>query len=312
MQLCNSGCSRRDERLADYEKGRGSLESFFVKTAPDLGLRLRDTNGLPLLPKAWSYNLRGKEFTVIVEGDASAQLHSFLTNAVGPLRARQAVSAGSTNQVEQRLYDAGGGATVSLNSGIEEDGKKYTSLVVIGYTTSFLDAAAMYRRMFKDVPAAMAHSRRQYAALDAAQASAPYLTNFVRFFPDAEVNYRHFGGGFGYDVGVDLWGRYEFRMQLPLVFDLSGEEIVEYGEPMFLVLEFSEVNSSPDGIPATSFRGEGQRRFGSLEWQKIVEASGDFGAVGYHMITNRPIPGAESRIAYRKRVELDRKRTGIR
>jgi hypothetical protein len=152
----------------------------------------------------------------------------------------------------------------------------------------------------------------QYAALDAAQASAPYLTNFVRFFPDAEVNYRHFGAGFGYDVGVDLWGRYEFRMQLPLVLDLSGEEIVEYGEPTFLILEFSEVKSSPEGNPTTSLRREGQRRFGSVDWQKIVEANGDFGAIGYHMITNQPIPGAESRIAYRKRVELDRKRTGIR
>ena len=43
-------------------------------------------------------------------------------------------------------------------------------------------------------------------ALDAARPSAPYLSDFVRLFPSAEVNYRTFGGSYGpgFDVGVGL------------------------------------------------------------------------------------------------------------
>src|SRR5687768_11224807 len=61
----------------------------------------------------------------------------------------------------------------------------------------------------------------KFAALDAVRDSAPFVSEFVRLFPRAEVNYRYFTSSDepGFDVGVDLHERYEFRMQLPALFD---------------------------------------------------------------------------------------------
>ena len=131
-----------------------------------------------------------------------------------------------------------------------------------------------------------------FAALDAARASAPYVSEFVRLFPKADVNYRYFAGTGepGFDIGVDLYERYELRMQLPVRFDPGQRSIVGYGEPKFYLFEAASQKDR-----ATSYNPAGERRFGSAEWRRIVEKNGDFGVIGYAMVTNRPVPGFKDR-----------------
>ncbi len=287
-----AGCSDRDAQFTDFQPAKGDLGSFILEQAPKFGVRLLATNDLPTLPNKWEQRLSGEELTVVVAGDYVEAFHAFLSKAVGNLPGQSVPPKPVTVGVQQLFYGPNFGATVSCTREITDDGRVFTSLVIIGFAVSPADAAS-YARMLMEAPK-IADNRD--AALDAARISAPYLTNFVRLFPEAEVLYRNFGGGFGYSVSVDLHGRYEVWIQLPVIFDTpSHDNVIGYGEPSFGISEFERVLLSKSGQLETWFKKESQRGFGSTEWQKIVEANGDFGAIGYRMITNQPIPGAELR-----------------
>lgn len=131
--------------------------------------------------------------------------------------------------------------------------------------------------------------KRRFDALDAARPTAPYISDFVRLFPEAHVNYRYFKNGDepGFNVTAVLYGRYELTMQLPVDFDQSRRHVVGYGEPNFYLLEVKSV--SRDGV--ISFNSRDQKTFRGAGWQKIVKAHGDFRAIGYDMVTNQPVPG---------------------
>src|SRR5215510_4643252 len=79
----------------------------------------------------------------------------------------------------------------------------------------------------------------RFAALDAVRDSAPFVSEFVRLFPGAEVNYRYFGSTDepGFDVEADLYERYELTMQLPVRFDSERRKVIGYGEPTFYLVE---------------------------------------------------------------------------
>ena len=139
--------------------------------------------------------------------------------------------------------------------------------------------------------------KERFAALDVVRASAPYLSEFLRLYPNAEVNYRYFASRDepGFDVGVDLYDRYEFRMQLPVHFDSERRRVVGYGDPKFVIWEVDSVTTSPSGTAETSFVSAGERHFGSAEWHTLVAHGGDFSAIGYNMQTNRPVKGFRDR-----------------
>ena len=139
--------------------------------------------------------------------------------------------------------------------------------------------------------------KARFAALDAVRDSAPYVSEFIRLFPRAQVNYRYFTGTGepGFDVGVDLHERYEFRMQLPVRFDLDRVKVIGYGEPKFVIWEAASVTRGPSGLASTRLNPAGERHFGSAEWRTLVERGGDFSAIGYTMTTNRPVPGFAQR-----------------
>jgi hypothetical protein len=135
--------------------------------------------------------------------------------------------------------------------------------------------------------------KERFASLDAVRDSAPYVPEFVRLFPGAEVNYRYFSSNDqpGFDVGVDLYERYELRMQLAVRFDAERRSVVGYGEPQFAIWEAATITRGPSGIAQESYNPAGERHFGSAEWRTLVEHGGDFAAIGYTMVTNQPVVG---------------------
>lgn len=137
----------------------------------------------------------------------------------------------------------------------------------------------------------------RFAALDAVRDSAPYVSEFVRLFPTAEVSYRYFTSTDepGFDVGVDLHERYEFRMQLPVRFDSERSKVIGYGDPQFSIWEAASVTRGPSGIAGTTLNPAGERHFGSAEWRTLVEHSGDFTAIGYVILTNQSVAGFRDR-----------------
>lgn len=139
--------------------------------------------------------------------------------------------------------------------------------------------------------------KERFAALDAVRPTAPYVSDFVRLFPRAEVNYRYFTGTGepGFNIAVDLHERYELGMQLPVRFDSERRKVIGYGEPQFLITEAASVARRPGGTGQTTMNPDGQRRFGSAEWRTLVEQGGDFAAIGYTMATNQPVAGFKDR-----------------
>jgi len=49
------------------------------------------------------------------------------------------------------------------------------------------------------------------------------------------------------------------------------------------------------GAIIPSYNPAGERHFGSADWRRIVESGGEFSAIGYTMITNKPVAGFKDR-----------------
>jgi hypothetical protein len=291
-----TGCSDRPKQLDGYEQGKGGLGDFIVNAAPKLGVRLLATNGLPSIPGRWYHQARPDELAVILEGNCFPELHAFLTNAVGAMRGQP--TQDKVTGITEAYYGTNFGATVSCRSGIADAGKEYTSLVIVGYGASPVTTEAS-----NPTPKQVAEywtlllqesekGKERFKALDHARASAPCLQDFLRLFPEAEVNYSYWGGtsGPGYVVEVDLHGRYEFELRLPVRFDSSRRSIIGYGEPTFYLRELAKQEGR-----GRSYNPAGERRFGTAEWQRIVESRGSFQAIGYSMVTDQPAPGYQDR-----------------
>jgi hypothetical protein len=288
LLLVLAGCSG-SAPLDGYQQGKGDLRDFIASAAPRLGVILLQSNRLPPVPGRWHYQARPDELAVIVEGDCFPDLHRFLTNVVGPAQGSSITD--KTTGVLETYYGSNLTATVCCRSGITDAGKKYTSLVIVGHGA----AAGKQEGYAQQLREAVEKANDSHRALDVARPSAPYISDIVRLFPNAEVRYRSFSGGLGFDVTADLFERYELTMQLPVVFDSSRSKVIDYGEPRFTLLEAAVVKRNKSGIAETTLNPAGERCFGPTEWQKIVEAGGDFSAIGYAMLTNSPVPGFSGR-----------------
>jgi hypothetical protein len=288
--LALAGCSDGINQLDGYQMAKGDLGDFILQSAPKFGVRLLTTNGLPAVPARWRHRATSDELVVIVDGNCYPQLDALLTKAVGPL---QGQPRPNRNGSLEAYFGTNVGATVSCEWGIREAGREYTSFVIVGYGLPASDQAKREQLLRE----AVKNGNDAFTALDAARSSAPYVSEFLRLFPKAEVRYRSFTGGLGFDINVDLYERYEFTMQLPAVFDSSRSKVIDYGEPRFTLWEAATVKQNKSGIAETTLNPTGERRFGSVEWRKIVETGGDFGAIGYTLITNKPVQGFSDRKA---------------
>lgn len=149
--------------------------------------------------------------------------------------------------------------------------------------------------------------RSEYdAALAEATNAIPYATDFARLFPGAASYLSYYTGLAGSSSLVMenlLFDRYQLIMKIPVTFDTSRRKVSTFGEPEFLLLEFSQVTierrvgRDPDGnsVTAENLRpgksGDRSLRFGAVEWKKVVEAAGDFSVIGFTVLTNSPAPG---------------------
>jgi len=190
-------------------------------------------------------------------------------------------------------YGTNLGVTMGCGTEKHADGKQYTGFFILNYGAANVGAGSMTPEEYARVMTQEVQKANEwFAALSAAQPSAPLVVEFLRLFPHAEVRFRYFTstGEPGFDVEVDLHERYELGMQLPVRFDSEGLEVIGYGEPKFHLWEATNVVKRQ-----TSRDPAGGRTFGSAEWRTLVAHGGDFSAIGYIMRTNQPIAGFRDR-----------------
>ena len=133
------------------------------------------------------------------------------------------------------------------------------------------------------------------AALSDATNSIPFAADFVRFVPVTQRFFSYYIGGAGpsqFCMKGCMYDRYQFTMVVPVTFDDKRRKIKTFGEPEFLLQEVTSVVPNPpgEGGVSVSWNTDCQRRFGSSDWQRIVNAGGDFSAIGYKCVTNSPVP----------------------
>ena len=98
-----------------------------------------------------------------------------------------------------------------------------------------------------------------------------------------------------WNTEVYFGGRYEFTMQVEVEvsYDFSAITKVK-GEPKFYLSEVSRVRHYPNGTWGNDYDGNNERHFGRAESRKIVDAKGDFSAIGIKLKQGpavRGIPG---------------------
>ncbi len=80
--------------------------------------------------------------------------------------------------------------------------------------------------------------------------------------------------------------RYELTMQVPVAI-ASSNIGKKTGNPRFYLVEIREVTVSAKGQVEATF-GE-SLEFGLAEWNKVVDANGDFGAIGFQFKNDAPV-----------------------
>ena len=77
-------------------------------------------------------------------------------------------------------------------------------------------------------------------------------------------------------------------MNIDVTFSPSGA-IASYSKPQFLLLEVSSVSHS--GVSTSVQYSDNQRRFGLVDWKKVVNSGGDLRVLGFKTEEDRPVAG---------------------
>lgn len=148
-------------------------------------------------------------------------------------------------------------------------------------------------------------SKLRHAALDAAdRKEIPYLKEFLALYPDAIIQYLSFEGAEfpSLSVTTTLHGRYEFNMRLPVAYSKDNQTITGYGQPQCHLTEAESIAPRGNELGEISF-GDLEKHFGEKEWKALVEAKGDFSALGYQLKKDAPVPNFALVIKYLKSLE---------
>lgn len=140
-----------------------------------------------------------------------------------------------------------------------------------------------------------AKNQKRFDALDKVDRTAiPVGSEFIRFYPDAEIRYLGFSGsdfpGLSYDT--TLFQRYTLNLQIPVFYSKDNATVTGFGDPMFYVLEVQKVVPTDKGFKDVEY-GEQQFQFGQDEWKRLVAAGGDFAAIGHPLKKDQPVDGFE-------------------
>ena len=140
-------------------------------------------------------------------------------------------------------------------------------------------------------------SKLRHGLLDAVERTEiPHLKDFLALYPDSVVRYLSFADADfpSLSVNTTLHGRYQFNLRVPVRYSEDSSKIVGYGEPRCHLLEIDSVTPRDDGVGETELHGTSggalQEHFDLKDWNKLVEAKGDFSTLGFKLEVDKPVP----------------------
>ncbi|MFN0051349.1 MAG: hypothetical protein ACKV0T_04110 [Planctomycetales bacterium] len=91
---------------------------------------------------------------------------------------------------------------------------------------------------------------------------------------------------------VYFGGRYQLVMTVELRVNRRTSVVSKViGSPKFRLLEIREVQLASGGGVGVSYRSTAEREFNSSDWERVVEANGDFSVIGIQIENGPPLPG---------------------
>jgi hypothetical protein len=121
----------------------------------------------------------------------------------------------------------------------------------------------------------------------------PEAMQIEKLFGEADHFISYSGPGVRQDWNTEVFfrGRYTLTMQVDVKTEPAGAEFSKVtsvvGEPKFFLHEVSKVTLSPSGSVETDFSKEW--KFGLNDWKKLVDANGDFSAIGITIKKDQPV-----------------------
>jgi hypothetical protein len=119
------------------------------------------------------------------------------------------------------------------------------------------------------------------------------VREFVALCPQAQHVITHYSGTKGptyWTSKAGIHGRYVLSVSFPIDFADAGRiKPTRTGEPVFRLVEMSEIRVGTDGSLEGSGFTKTQLTFGPEGWRRLVEAGGDLSVLGIKVVTDQPL-----------------------
>src|SRR5439155_1553385 len=299
------GCSRGDDNHRGYDSKSGDLGAFILRMAPQYGVCLLTTNGLPAIPAKWRFKADSNEFSLVLAGDYFPQLHTFLTRAVGP-----ALGSPTTNSPGElpgitAYYGTNSGVTIGCGSGKDDDGKQHTGFAIVNYGAANVGAGALsatqYSQLFREVFSELEKNPlKEFECHDKAVEHGVDTLLFPKevetLFGTTNVDHfiRNLTGAAVWNSAAYFAGRYTLELRVPIAIDYEHCHVKNVlGPAEVWIDEVTKVDFSRSGGPGARLEG-GHWRLNENEWRSLVKNGGNWSVVNVPIISNAPVKGFDA------------------
>jgi hypothetical protein len=117
-----------------------------------------------------------------------------------------------------------------------------------------------------------------------------YPAQFNNLFPNAVNGISYYTGEIGrpkWYSKAGLYGRYVLRMYCEIELDEARTNIVSMGSPDFDMCELTNITLNPSG--SAKMQPHATAKFSLNTWQHLIDAKGDFHALGIELETNKAV-----------------------
>jgi hypothetical protein len=288
-----------------YDSESGDLGAFILRIAPQYGVRVLTTNGLPAIQAKWRFKAENNEFSLVLEGDYFSQLHIFLTSAVGPSLGSPITNNPADLPGITAYYGTNFGVTMSCGSGKDDDGRPCTSLAIVNYGATSPGtgalSAAQYSQILREVISEFkenplkefeCHDKVVEHGVD----TLTFPTEVETLFGATNVDHfiRPFTGAAVWNSAAYFAGRYTLNLRVPVAIDYEHCRVKDVLGPAEVeIREVTKVDFyGKSHAPGASLKGNW--RLNENEWKSFVKNDGNWSAVNVSILSNAPVKGFDA------------------
>ena len=125
--------------------------------------------------------------------------------------------------------------------------------------------------------------------------TVPHVSEFARLFPESETGISYYSGHYGqrtWHATSILHGRYKLSMHIELELNRLATKVISWSDTECYLHDIASVTILDDERVRTEADDQ-YLRFSLDEWNLLVDSNGDFGVIGYEVVTNQPIPNVD-------------------